>query len=91
MTDIAELATAMDEAQRRSIESAFYRERDGAWCPEGWCVCAERRINRNLVRKGLIRGYLRPANLLTELGLAVRAYLQHQENQPSSGKGVERG
>jgi len=76
MTDIAEIAKGLSEAQRRAVATATWREQDGAWHPEGWYCSADKRVRYRLCTAGLTRDYLRHSNRLTPLGHAVRAHLQ---------------
>jgi len=74
------IAERLSPAQKRALLSASFREAHGAWWPAGWYVSADRRVNLNLCRQGLILDYLRPANRLTETGLAVRTLLKDNQD-----------
>jgi hypothetical protein len=74
-TDPATVAGKLTKAQRERVLRAIFREKDGAWWPEGWYVGGDKRIRRALCQKGIIRDYLRYSYPLTPLGLAVRSHL----------------
>lgn len=76
MSDVAEIAKRLSEAQRRAILSSESRQANGAWHPAGWYLRADRRVRYRLCLAGLLRDYLAPSQRLTPLGLAVREHLQ---------------
>lgn len=72
---VATIAKGLTVAQRGAVLTAKWRERDGAWWPDGYYIAPDMRVRRSLARDGIIRDYLRPLQRLTDFGLAVRAHL----------------
>lgn len=76
--DIAAIAEGLTDARRRAVLGAVFCEADGVWHPEGWYAAADKRVRWALCRLNLTHDYLRRANRLTPLGLAVRRHLEQE-------------
>ena len=73
-----QIAASLTKAQRKALLAARWSPQQGVWHPEGYYCTADKRVRYNLCLFKLMRDYVHPSNIITPLGLSVRAILESQ-------------